>query len=225
MEQYKVCKSCSANLPLSAFHKAKDNRDGRRNTCRNCQAVKDKARYNSNADAARAKALAYYHANKEDRARYSARRYQENKTEIAELRKQKRRENIWHYKKLERASYQRNKEQKRAKSAESARLNPNKSRARNSRRRALLNGASTKQITQKEIARLYASNCLFCNSSGPIDLDHAIPLSRGGSHSIGNLIPLCDNCNSTKYNKTIMEWRIYRLRIGSPLPNDKERNV
>lgn len=225
MHQYKVCKTCNANLPLNEFHAARDNADGKRNTCKSCTALKDKERYAKKAKENRARSLAYYHANKKQRTVYAAERYWKNREAISEKKKKIRQENIWHYKKLERASYQRKKDKKRAAASAYDKANPEKARTRNARRRARLKDAVTKQITPKEIKRLYQSSCFFCGSAGPVDIDHSIPLSRGGSHSIGNLLPLCDNCNSTKYNKTIMEWRLYRLRIGNPLPIDTERNV
>jgi Restriction endonuclease len=117
--------------------------------------------------------------------------------------------------------YQKHRDNKRAQGRIYSKKNPDKNRARNQKRRARIANAKTYLVTSQEIKRLYSSQCLFCGRSDRIDLDHAIPLSRGGDHSIGNLIPLCDNCNSTKYNKTIMEWRVYRIRIGNPLPKDK----
>jgi 5-methylcytosine-specific restriction endonuclease McrA len=221
MEQYKTCKSCGQTQPLSNFHSAKANLDGHRNICKSCTKAKDAARYQANIEEYRAKGLAYYYANKEHYAKTFAKKYSENRDAIAEKRKMQRLENIWQYKKQERAMYEKHKEKKRAQSKIWTKNNPDKTRAQNQRRRARLANAKTFAVTPREIKKLYESACLFCGHQGRIDLDHAIPLSRGGDHSIGNLIPLCDNCNSTKYNKTIMEWRVYRIRIGNPLPLDK----
>lgn len=223
MEQYKTCKGCEQIQPISNFHKARDNSDGLRNSCKACTKAKDKARYQANSEEQKQRALKYYHDHKEERAVKSAEWYRLNKDEIAERRKARRLQNIWHYKKLERKSYERNADNRRAFGREWSKANPDKTRAKNQRRRARLLEAKTFAITAKEIKALYESKCLFCESTNRIDIDHAIPLSRGGSHGIGNLIPLCDNCNSTKYNKTIMEWRVYRIRIGKPVPIDKGR--
>lgn len=221
MEQYKTCKVCNVKKALDSYHKAAVNSDGHRNTCKTCTKNQDAARYASNPARQRERALAYYHAHKQDAAQRSARRYALNRQKISEKRKQHRQENIWEYKKKERASYQRNKQQKRKAAKDYEKRFPEKSRLRNATRRAKLKQASIYQIAPSEIKRLYSQSCLFCGATEAIDLDHAIPLSRGGRHSIANLIPLCDNCNSTKYNKTIMEWRVYRIRIGKPLPKDR----
>lgn len=222
MEQYKTCKVCNVKKSLDSYHRAVNNADGHRGTCKPCTKNQDAARYASNPKKHRERALSYYHEHKEEAARRSARRYALNRQKISERRKQHRQENIWRYKKQERASYQRNKQQKRQAAKDYAKRFPEKSRLRNATRRARLRQASIYQISSSEIKRLYTRNCLFCEASEGIDLDHAIPLSRGGRHSIANLIPLCDNCNSTKYNKTIMEWRVYRIRIGKPLPKDRD---
>jgi 5-methylcytosine-specific restriction endonuclease McrA len=216
MNEYKPCINCGNSKPLNLF------RDGR-NTCKECVAIQDTQRYEENKEKQRQRALDYYHANKEARSKYSSTRYAENKKEISEARSQKRRKNINHFKKLERASYERNKEQKRLQAKKHLQLNYEAALERNHKRRARLKNAKTFKITAKESKKLYSSPCLFCGSREQINLDHIIPISRGGSHGIGNLQPLCENCNSTKYNKTIMEWRMYRIAIGNPLELDRNK--
>jgi Protein of unknown function (DUF1376)/HNH endonuclease len=49
--------------------------------------------------------------------------------------------------------------------------------------------------------------CTYCgNESGPFDLDHKIPWSRGGEHSIDNLVVACASCNRSKGALTAEEW-------------------
>lgn len=67
-------------------------------------------------------------------------------------------------------------------------------------------------VTKKETQRLYAQRCFYCGSTDYITLDHVIPIQRGGRHSIGNLIPACRACNSSKKNQFITEWKIARSR-------------
>lgn len=48
--------------------------------------------------------------------------------------------------------------------------------------------------------------CAYCRAEKATTLDHVLPLSRGGKHEIGNLLPACRKCNFTKHNRTLREW-------------------
>jgi 5-methylcytosine-specific restriction endonuclease McrA len=67
------------------------------------------------------------------------------------------------------------------------------------------NGAFLIRI--KETEKLYNSSCFYCGSRENIQLDHIVPISRGGRHSVGNMLPACSDCNHSKYNRFIMEWK------------------
>lgn len=42
-------------------------------------------------------------------------------------------------------------------------------------------------------------------------MDHVVPVSRGGWHAIGNILPACRSCNAKKQRRTIAEWRLGRV--------------
>jgi len=63
-----------------------------------------------------------------------------------------------------------------------------------------------------ELKRLYGMPCVYCGSKDNIEIDHVLPLSRGGRNSIGNMQPLCMTCNRSKGNKTMMEWRLRKMK-------------
>jgi len=49
--------------------------------------------------------------------------------------------------------------------------------------------------------------CAFCGVSGvPLELDHVVPRSRGGSDRESNRVPACHRCNQQKGNRTIEEF-------------------
>jgi 5-methylcytosine-specific restriction endonuclease McrA len=58
--------------------------------------------------------------------------------------------------------------------------------------------------TQQEwraLCDFFHNRCLRCGRSGPLALDHVIPLSKGGADHIGNAQPLCRSCNSFKRDR------------------------
>lgn len=60
----------------------------------------------------------------------------------------------------------------------------------------------------EEIKWLYDKfpTCPYCNTNKSNTIDHIIPLSRGGTNVLSNLIAVCVNCNSKKGSKTLSEW-------------------
>ena len=88
--------------------------------------------------------------------------------------------------------------------------NPDKANANWNKRRANLDAAKLYVVSKKQMKKLYDSPCFYCGSFQRIQADHVIPISRGGKHSIGNLVPACAKCNMSKHNKTIMEWRKWK---------------
>ena len=52
--------------------------------------------------------------------------------------------------------------------------------------------------------------CIYCNNKIPREqrsMDHIIPISRGGLHSIENLVMCCKSCNSSKRDRLLSEWK------------------
>lgn len=96
------------------------------------------------------------------------------------------------------------------------RRNPDAVRADTNRRRARLVSA-TGTHTDREWQRLkarFGGLCYYCRQAPATTRDHVVPLSRGGSDSIGNILPACLSCNSRKHSRTIMEWRVRLWRMG-----------
>jgi 5-methylcytosine-specific restriction endonuclease McrA len=75
-----------------------------------------------------------------------------------------------------------------------------------SKRRALKKNNGVFSVSKKEIQKIQSQNCFYCGSKGG-EVDHVIPLSKGGTHSIGNLVSACRSCNASKNNHTITEWK------------------
>jgi hypothetical protein len=95
-----------------------------------------------------------------------------------------------------------------------AAANPSKTRAsikrRNFRRRARVAGTQIYSVTEKDQRRIENSACCACGATVRVEVDHVIPVARGGSYSVGNLRPLCRPCNASKSDLTWTEWRYSR---------------
>jgi 5-methylcytosine-specific restriction endonuclease McrA len=89
--------------------------------------------------------------------------------------------------------------------------------AKASRRRARERNAESFIVSTREWRRMKNGVCVYCGSAENITIDHVIPLSRGGHHGIGNLVPACGSCNFSKNGQTVMEWRMTRIRFGDTL--------
>ena len=86
-------------------------------------------------------------------------------------------------------------------------------RARAHNRRALKKKAGGKH-TSAQLRELYSKQegkCFYCKvelgfSRNSWHADHTVPLSRGGSNDISNIVISCPKCNLEKSNKLIHEW-------------------
>ena len=84
-----------------------------------------------------------------------------------------------------------------------------KSQRANMRRRALQMhaGGTVLQNDLDKVLRRYGGRCAYCLKRPANTWDHVIPLRRGGLHTIGNLLPACRQCNSSKGVKFLAQWR------------------
>lgn len=54
--------------------------------------------------------------------------------------------------------------------------------------------------------KLFGNKCVYCDGAFQ-EIDHFIPLSKGGTHSLDNLVPSCMFCNRSKNNRLFgTEW-------------------
>jgi len=67
-------------------------------------------------------------------------------------------------------------------------------------------GSLTSRVLRAMFAA--ANECLYCGgrmTSSVKTLDHVIPRSRGGAHSIENVVVCCRSCNCAKKTRTLLE--------------------
>jgi endogenous inhibitor of DNA gyrase (YacG/DUF329 family) len=73
--------------------------------------------------------------------------------------------------------------------------------------------------TWAEVMRLFLMfdrRCAYCDVEieGQPEPDHVVPLSRGGSNSITNILPTCHACNAGKRHLLLDEWAADRAHKG-----------
>jgi len=96
------------------------------------------------------------------------------------------------------------------------------------RKKWLLKG----DVTREQLIELYESHgesCHYCGSDiktirfnpvQPLGFDHKTPRSRGGKHTIKNIVPCCADCNNKKNSRTYREYIEYRKSIVDPEVRD-----
>lgn len=86
----------------------------------------------------------------------------------------------------------------------------NREKAR--RYKAKLKSVLIVQIFKKDVRRQFAlfnDCCAYCGKSESdeiLHIDHFIPVSKGGAHVLGNLVPACKTCNLSKRNHHPEKW-------------------
>lgn len=174
------CSICKEQKPLEQFHKNKNKKNGVSVTCKPCAINRSRSWEKNNPDRVNENSRKQYHK------------------DIEKSRKNRRaRVNRW---------YSNNSEKVIAKTRAWNIKNPESKRISEQKRRSAKIGNGVFKISKKEILKIISSACVACGSYDKITMDHIIPLSRGGTHSIGNLQPLCFSCNASKNNRTMTEW-------------------
>jgi 5-methylcytosine-specific restriction endonuclease McrA len=112
---------------------------------------------------------------------------------------------------LYRAKYQRDPVAERSRVRLYKHANPERVALWGNRRQQLAASTSDGTLTRKAVVMLLAlaHTCPYCDT--PLcdenkSLDHIIPLSRGGAHSIENAVVCCATCNISKNDRTPLEY-------------------
>jgi 5-methylcytosine-specific restriction endonuclease McrA len=105
--------------------------------------------------------------------------------------------------------YARHREQHKLVMAAYHRNHPEVLRAKSNAYRARARAAEG-QFTSAEwraLVERYDGRCAYRGEVGALEVDHRIPLSRGGRNSIDNVLPACRTCNAEKGQLTEEEFR------------------
>lgn len=98
-------------------------------------------------------------------------------------------------------------------------------RAMHQRRRARLLGAGPHFTAAEWIALVEAhgNQCAYDGRLGPFHADHRVPLERGGTNEIANILPACAPCNLRKHTMTEEEFRA--LLAAERVAAQRDRNL
>jgi len=149
----------------------------------------------SNPEAVRAKSLKYSRA---DHGRANNRKYRQEHAHERQLwARETRKSNPDRYRAYWTQWYEGNRES-----------SSFRTKARRARIRSNSDGVEFSLRDWQRLVRRYRGCCAYCGvKAEPVYMDHVVPLARGGRHSIGNVLPVCFYCNSTKHSMLLSVWR------------------
>jgi 5-methylcytosine-specific restriction endonuclease McrA len=226
----KRCRKCGEEKPLSEFHKNAQNRDRLSSLCKPCNCAHAAAYRNANLEKererARARAAAEDPEQKRARQRAWCAANLERRRAIvaksaaanAEKRAAYRAANKERKAAANAAYGAANRERLAKNNAAWCAANPDKvaahGRARQARRRARKrNTECDPTANHQTVAAMFGSTCYICGvltepnapprSRYKAELEHVIPLSKGGTHTFDNLRIACHRCNRRKGVRTL----------------------
>lgn len=82
-------------------------------------------------------------------------------------------------------------------------------REKSKRRKAQNRGQTPVQITVAALRQRFnefGNCCAYCGDGGDMQIEHLEPISKGGAHDIGNIVPACASCNTSKRSHPMERW-------------------
>lgn len=155
----------------------------------------------------------YRQENSEKISRYNQEYRQENRDKLIKYNREYYQNNkeslLLKSKKYHQRYYAENKEKVRKNHQEYYRKNREEALRRSRKRRAKKKTVHSVSYTTDEAKTLketFDCCCAYCGAKKPLALDHFLPISYGGSDCLGNLLPVCKSCNSSKHNYDPQKW-------------------
>lgn len=203
-----------------------ENTKGGHAACKTCNRESQLNRYRADPERHLAAALAYQKANREAATlrqtkwkRDNAERYQASYRAYRERTREHRRA-------VQRAWAEANREAHAAYNAAYGRRwraeNPDRARLGvQNRLRRQRNHPDFVKVSFRDWNRTinrYQGRCAYCGAKpDALQMDHVVPISRGGRHGIGNIVPACRACNASKGSKFLAVWRYKYLPLARRL--------
>lgn len=175
MNQTKICTKCNEEKPIIKFGTDNQKKDKLSSACKSCNVKK---------------AQKYYLKNKEKIKEYKRKYTALNRDKISEKQKKYREENKESIAKSKKEWTKKNIQRRRISSLNYA----------HRRRNKILKGDATVEQVKHLIDT--TTHCYWCKKKlTDYHIDHYVPLSKGGKHTISNLVLACPKCNLIKNAK------------------------
>lgn len=220
--EQKICRQCGQSKPFDAFDFQPLLRGGYRNQCKQCSNINRKARRRANPAKTRA----------QQKREQGTERYRKRHCEYEKAR---RLADIDAFRAYRRDHYARKLKSKRVLLTPEQRITNARATLRRhwqnnreqyrAKTRAYLSrkhGANGSHDVADVLAILSAQHfsCFWCSIdiTARYEIDHYIPISRGGSNGAENIVAACRRCNRSKGNKLPSEFMAY-LALDRQRPN------
>lgn len=82
-------------------------------------------------------------------------------------------------------------------------------RQKSKRRKAAMRDSVAIQLSGAQVRQRFEQfghACAYCGATGDLHIEHVVPISKGGTHSIGNIVPACRRCNYSKTAHEVESW-------------------
>jgi len=173
---YKICSRCKENKSIDEFTKNRSEKDGLFPYCRECKIIYDRAHWAENADRKNAK------------------------------RRAERAANLSKFRLLDQERYERDKERILERMANEYNIDPTRHKKNAAIRRARQMGQFVEPVDPKIVYEMHGGMRGICEKFvdySEFEVDHVIPLSKGGMHGYVNVQPAHFKCNRSKGAKIL----------------------
>lgn len=82
-------------------------------------------------------------------------------------------------------------------------------RSKSKKRKAQQRGSTAFLLSPDQLWRRWVDfnhTCAYCGAGGDLQIEHVIPISKGGEHHLGNVVPACQSCNFSKGKADALTW-------------------
>jgi 5-methylcytosine-specific restriction endonuclease McrA len=82
-------------------------------------------------------------------------------------------------------------------------------RQKSKRRKAQMRDSVAIQLTGQQVRARFAQFdhcCAYCGAGGELHIEHVVPIAKGGTHAMGNIVPACKRCNYSKTAHEVESW-------------------